>query len=66
MSSTEEALEAIDELINSDVRVGLPGLELEPIVEHFVDETYGSQLYEIKAEEESKKMRAKWYNSSLL
>lgn len=60
MSSTEEALDAMDELINSDGTVSLPGLELDPIVEHFVDEKYGSQLSEIKDEEERKKMRDKW------
>lgn len=60
MSSTEEALEAIDELINSDGTISLPGLELDPIVEHFVDEKYGSQLSEIKDEKERKKMRDKW------
>mgnify|MGYP004461035917 FL=1 len=60
MNSTEEAIEAMDELINSDGAVSLPGLELDPVVEHFVDEKYGSQLSEIKDEEERKKMRDKW------
>lgn len=60
MSSTEEALEAIDELINSDGTISLPGLELEPIVKHFVDEKYGSQLSEIMDKEERKKLRDKW------
>lgn len=60
MSSIEEALEVMDELINSDEAISLPGLELEPIVEHFVDEKYGSQLSKIKDEEERKKMRDKW------
>lgn len=60
MSSTEEALEAMDELINSDGAVSLPGLELDSVVEHFVDEKYGSQLSEIKDEAERKKMRDKW------
>ena len=60
MSSIEEALEAIDELINSDGSISLPGLELDPVVEHFVDEKYGFQLSEIKNEEERKKMRDKW------
>lgn len=57
MSSIEEA---IDELINSDGSISLPGLELDPVVEHFVDEKYGFQLSEMKNEEERKKMRDKW------
>lgn len=60
MSNIDEALEAMDELINSDEAVSLPGLELDPVVENFVDEKYGSQLSEIKDEEERKKMRNKW------
>lgn len=60
MSSTEEALKAIDEIINSDGTVSLPGLELDEVVEHFVDEKYGSKLSEIKDDGERKKMRDKW------
>lgn len=60
MNNNEEALKAIDELINSDGTISLPGLELDPVVENFVDQKYGTQLSEIKDEKERKELRDKW------
>lgn len=55
-----EILDKIDQLINSDEEVSLPGLELDPIVENFVDTKYGAELSQIEDEEERKALREKW------
>ena len=47
-NNNEEALNLIDELINSDGDVNLPGLDLYSVVDNFVDVKYGKELSEIK------------------
>lgn len=60
MSNTDETIELMNELINSDETISLPGLELDEVVENFVDEKYGSELSSITDKEEREKMRDKW------
>lgn len=59
-NSNQEILDAIEELINSDGEVSLPGLDLDSVVEVFVDKKYGAELEKIEDEEERKAMRDKW------
>lgn len=59
-NNNEEALNLIDELIKSDGDVSLPGLDLDSVVDNFVDVKYGKELSEIKDEEQRKKLRKKW------
>ena len=59
-NNNEEALNLIDELIKSDGDVSLPGLDLDSVVDNFVDVKYGKELSEIKDEEQRKELRKKW------
>lgn len=59
-NNNNEALNLIDELIKSDGDVNLPGLDLDSVVDNFVDVKYGKELSEIKDEEQRKKLRKKW------
>lgn len=60
MSSIDEAIEAMNELINSDETISLPGLELDAVVENFIEEKYGTELSAITDKEEREKLRDKW------
>ena len=59
-NNNDEALNLIDELIKSDGDVNLPGLDLDSVVDNFVDVKYGKELSEIKDEEQRKELRKKW------
>ena len=56
----QEALDAMDELINSDGTVDLPGLDIDTVSENYVDKKYGEELNKIEDKEEGEKMRQKW------
>ena len=58
-NNNDEALNLIDELIKSDGDVNLPGLDLDSVVDNFVDVKYGKELSEIKDEEQRKELRKK-------
>jgi hypothetical protein len=60
MDNNQELLDAIDELINSDGDVSLPGLDLETVAETFVDSKYKDQLSAVADEIERKQLRDKW------
>ena len=59
-NNNDEALNLIDELIKSDGDINLPGLDLDSVVDNFVDVKYGKELSEIKDEEQRKELRKKW------
>lgn len=59
-NNNQQALDAIEELINSDGTVSLPGLDIDSVVENFVDTKYGEELSQIKDEKERKALRDKW------
>lgn len=56
----KETLDAIEELINSDGAVDLPGLDIDSVAETFVYTKYKTQLEDIKDEKERKVLRDKW------
>ena len=58
----DEMMTAINELVNSDGAVDIPGLSLEPIVDNFIDVKYGRQLSDIEDREERDTLRAQWKN----
>lgn len=60
MSSMDETIEAINELINSDGTIELPGLSLDEVVENFVETKYGEELKAVSTKEEREKLREKW------
>ena len=60
MSSIDETIEAMEELINSDGTIELPGLNLIEIVDNFVEEKYGEVLRAIPTKEEREKLKEKW------
>lgn len=60
MSSMDETLKVINELINAGGEVSLPGLELDSVAENFVNEKYGVKLEEIENKKEREKLRKKW------
>lgn len=60
--STQKALDAMNELINSDGAVELPGLDLNTVAETFVQVKYGKDLDSIEDAEERKKLKEKWVN----
>lgn len=57
---TQEILDLMDKLINSDGGVELEGLDLDTIAENFVDVKYGSTLANIRNEEEAESLKEKW------
>ena len=59
-NNTQEALDAMDELINSDGTIDLPGLDIDTVAENYVDKKYGEELNKIEDKEEREKMRQKW------
>ena len=58
--STQKALDAMNELINSDGAVELPGLDLDTVAETFVQAKYGKDLDAVEDVEERKKLKEKW------
>lgn len=60
MSSMDETIKAMDELINSDGTIELPGLSLDEVVENFVETKYGEELKAVSTKEEREKLREKW------
>ena len=62
MSSMDETIKAMDELINSDETIELPGLSLDEVVENFVETKYGEELKAVSTKEEREKLREKWIN----
>lgn len=59
-NNNQEAIDAINDLINSDGAIEIPGLSLEPIAENYVDTKYGAELAQIEDETERENMRQKW------
>lgn len=60
MNNMDEALKAMDELINAGGEVSLPGLEPVAVAENFVNVKYGSKLEEIENKDERERLREKW------
>ena len=58
----DETIKAMDELINSDGTIELPGLSLDEVVENFVETKYGEELKAVSTKEEREKLREKWIN----
>ena len=61
-NSTQEALDAMDELINSDGTVDLPGLDIDTVAENYIDKKYSEELNKIEDKEEREKLHQKWVN----
>lgn len=59
-SNTQKALDAMNDLINSDGSVSLPGLDEDTVVNNFVEMKYGEALSEIKDEELRKQQKQSW------
>lgn len=59
-TTNEDALNALEELINSDGEVTLPGLDLDTIADNFVETKYGSELSAITDADEREALRKKW------
>lgn len=57
---TQEILDAMDDLINSDGGVELPGLDLDTIAENFVEVKYGDTLSKLPNKEEAESLKEKW------
>lgn len=60
MATIQETIDAMNELIDSDGAISIPGLSLKPIAENFVDTKYGAELAKIEDKDEREKMRQKW------
>lgn len=60
MASIQETIDAMNELIDSDGAISIPGLELDLIAENFVDIKYGAELAKIENKDEREKMRQQW------
>lgn len=58
--STQKALDAMDELINSDGAVELPGLDLDTIARNFVETKYGKQLESIEDAKVKEQLKNQW------
>ena len=58
-NNTQEALDAMDELINSDGTIDLPGLDIDTVAENYVDKKYGEELNKIEDKEERSTV-SKW------
>lgn len=56
----QEILDAIDELINSDGTISIPGLDLDSVVENYVDKKYKFELDKIEDEDERNTLREIW------
>lgn len=56
----QEILDAMDDLINSDGGVELPGLDLDTIAENFVEVKYGDTLSKLTNKEEAESLKEKW------
>lgn len=57
---TQEILDAMDDLINSDGGVELPGLDLDTIAENFVEVKYGDTLSKLPNKKEAESLKEKW------
>lgn len=60
MDNTQQTLDIMNELINSDSTIELPGLNLDEVAETFVQMKYGENLNAISDEEERESLRNKW------
>lgn len=60
MADLQETMDALNELINSDGAIELPGLSLEPVAEAFVDQKYAKELAAIEDEDMRNNLRQKW------
>lgn len=60
MASIQETVDAMNELINSDGTIDIPGLSLRPIAENYVDTKYNAELQKIEDKDEREKLRQKW------
>lgn len=58
--NTQQALDAMNELINSDGTIELPGLDLDTVAETFVQSKYGKELDAIEDVEEREKLKEQW------
>ena len=56
----QEILDAMDNLINSDGGVELPGLDVETIAKNFVEVKYGDTLSKLPNKEEAESLKEKW------
>lgn len=56
----QEILDAMDDLINSDGGVELPGLDLDTIAENFVEVKYGDTLSKLPNKKEAESLKEKW------
>jgi hypothetical protein len=59
-NNNDEILKQIDELINSDGSVEIPGLTLHEVAENFVDAKYGTELAEVEDADERDALREQW------
>ena len=57
---TQEILDAMEELINSDGGIELPGLDVETIAKNFVEVNYGEQLSKLPNKEEAEQLKDRW------
>lgn len=60
MATIEDTIKAMNELIESDGTISIPGLSLQPVAENFVDTKYGAELAKIEDNEEREKLRDQW------
>lgn len=57
---TQEILDAMDDLINSDGGVELDGLDLDTVAENFVEVKYGDTLSNLSNKEEAESLKERW------
>lgn len=55
--SVEEMVGAIEDLINSDGAIDIPGLSLEPVVNNYIETRYAKQLSECETEQDRENMK---------
>lgn len=68
MASVDEMRKALNDLVNSDGEVSLPGLEFEPVVENIVEKKYADQLQEADKVGERDNVKAqlkKYYETTM-
>lgn len=58
--STEDIMTTIEDIVNANSSVSIPGLELEDVVRNFVEEKYGDVLKDIEDETEREALREQW------
>ena len=56
----DEMVAAMEDLINSDEVVSIPGLDLKSVAENYVNVRYKPQLDEVKDEKLKEELRQKW------